>query len=469
VHFLIELSLGVYVAGLACLLFSYFLEVARWMLHRRDRQSAAPAADSEPLRSVTVQIPVANEFYVVERVIDACCRLDYSSDRLDVQVLDDSTDGTSALIDARVSAHKARGVNITHLRRKSSTGYKAGNLQHGLASARGEFVAVFDADFVPDPDFLLETMQYFGDADVGIVQAGVRHANRTRSLLTRAQDPFGQPPAASSDAGAGRYVNLFGGSAGVGRTTCLTGAGGWQTDTLTEDEDLSIRAYLHGWRCVKVNKTLASDDLVERIADFKNRVARCNQGPVECCRKHLGDVVRHARLAPLQKLSALSALFCPWLSVPSIALMAAASVPLALDPAVVPDGWRVIYMLPGSGVLVVAAAVSLSRSRAALAATVLLYVGTSFRGLWAVLLGLAGRRAPFNRTTKPGGRPSTPLYPVRASAATWVEGGLAVFLAAGLASAIRAHAFWFVPLHLLCCASCLFVCGLSAAEVQTER
>lgn len=466
----VDVWVGVYLVGLACFIFSYSLEALRGLLRLRDRvRCRAERWPDDQLPRVTVQLPVCNEYYVVERLIDACCRLDYPPDRLDIQVLDDSTDDTSGLIAGKVREHASRGVNIRHLRRTDRTGFKAGNLQHGLQSARGEFVAVFDADFLPDPGFLLKTLGHFQQTDVGLVVARVRHLNSDASLLTRSQDPFGPALETVSDrCAAGRFFNLFGGSAGVLRTTCLVEAGGWQADTLTEDQDVSIRAYLRGWRCVQLAESLAGDELQERMADFKNRVARCNTGPVECWKKHFVSAMRSRRLTPLQKLSLLPTLHCPWLSLPSVALVALASVPLVLSDD--QRCWPLVFALPSACVVVLLAAVACSRHRVRLLGTMGLYVGTSFRGGWGTLMGLAGARTGFNRSTKLGAATSgtAPVrnrYPITVNAATFLEGALAACFLTALVLAVNANNLWFVPIHLLCFLSCSMVCALSVVEL----
>lgn len=474
----IDLSHGAYVFGLLCLGFSYFLEIVRIILQVKDRARDTPNGwpdhvwPDHELPHVTIQLPVCNEYYVVERIIDECCALEYPRDRLQIQVLDDSIDDTSALISDKVRAHAARGTDISHLRRDTPTGFKAGNLQHGLASARGDFVAIFDADFRPDRDFLQKTLGYFQQPDVGIVQAGIRHLNRNQSILTFVQDPFspstGDVPTRWS---RGYYFNSFSGSGCVLRTACLADIGGWQADTLTEDLDVSVRAYLRGWRCVKLDTDLAGDELQTRMADFKNRTARCNTGPVQLWKKHVANTFRNAGLTPLQKLSVLPTLHCLWLSLPSVALLALASVPLVMvkDLPLPP----VLYALPSAIAVAALIAISVSKHRVVLAGTVALHLGTSFRGAWGALVGLAGRRARFNRSTKLGtttnkARGEINRYPIQVSAATFLEGGLAVYFLLALVLAFQQDRFWFAPFHLLCAASCAFVFALSLRELQAS-
>ena len=215
----------------------------RWYLlwlfrrHRSDAPKSSARFDTPP--KLSVQIPLYNEMYVAKRVIEAVAALDWPTDRLDIQVLDDSTDETSTIVADAVAKCRARGVDIVHLRRGDRSGYKAGALAFGLGSAKGEFVAVFDADFVPAPDFARALMDHFTDPNVGMVQARWGHLNRDSSLLTRAQSilldgHFVIEHAARNR--SGRFFN-FNGTAGILRRKMIEDAGGWEHDTLTEDSD----------------------------------------------------------------------------------------------------------------------------------------------------------------------------------------------------------------------------------------
>ncbi|MDX1429875.1 MAG: glycosyltransferase, partial [Rhodothermales bacterium] len=222
-----------------------------------DVEKDGPVPDPDklpPLRglwpAVTVQLPIFNEAYVVERLIDACAQLDYPRHCLEIQILDDSTDETVELAAERAAYWSRRGVNIVHIRRKNRTGYKAGALANGLQAATGDFIAVFDADFLPEPDYLRRIIPAFDGADVGMVQARWGHLNRIDSLLTKIQ-AFGLDTHFALEhrvrEALGCFIN-FNGTAGVWRRECIEDAGGWSSDTLTEDLDLSYRAQMRGWR-----------------------------------------------------------------------------------------------------------------------------------------------------------------------------------------------------------------------------
>src|SRR6266542_2769106 len=227
----------------------YYL-VYLYMSNRDKEPQQGPALD--PLPVVTVQLPIYNEMYVADRLIDAVCRLDYPSHLLEIQVLDDSVDETREIAELAVRRHAAQGVDIKYFHREDRTGYKAGALEAGLKAARGEFVAIFDADFLPKADFLHRLLPHFSHARVGMVQARWGHINQDYSLLTKIQSILLDGHFVLEHGGrnrAGVFFN-FNGTAGIWRREVIANAGGWQHDTLTEDLDLSYRAQLRGWRFV---------------------------------------------------------------------------------------------------------------------------------------------------------------------------------------------------------------------------
>ena len=218
-------------------------------LRTRDRLRTTPQKP-EVWPIVTVQLPLYNERYVAQRLIDSVCQLRYPQSKLQIQVLDDSTDSTVQIVSDRVDHYRKQGYDIVQIHRIERHGFKAGALKNGLQSAKGELLAVFDADFAPQPDFLEQLVPCFEADDVGMVQARWEHINRNYSLLTRIQAIFLDGHFAIEHAarcGAGRFFN-FNGTAGVWRRQAIVDAGGWQHDTLTDDLDLSYRAQLAGWR-----------------------------------------------------------------------------------------------------------------------------------------------------------------------------------------------------------------------------
>jgi cellulose synthase/poly-beta-1,6-N-acetylglucosamine synthase-like glycosyltransferase len=251
-----------------------------------------PLADGEwPV--VTVQLPVYNEMYVVERLIDAVCAIDYPRDRLEVQVLDDSTDETREIVELAVRRQRSRGFDISCRHRSNRAGYKAGALEEGLREARGEFIAIFDADFVPPRDFLRRSVPYFTDPEIAVVQARWGHLNHAYSLLTRVQAVLLDGHFVLEHGGRNRsgcFFN-FNGTAGLWRRAAIEDAGGWQHDTLTEDLDLSYRAQLRGWRFAFLPGLVAPAEVPVEMNAFKSQQHRWAKGSIQTCRKLLPYVL----------------------------------------------------------------------------------------------------------------------------------------------------------------------------------
>ncbi|MEQ9403004.1 MAG: glycosyltransferase family 2 protein [Cyclobacteriaceae bacterium] len=242
---------------------------------------------------VTIQLPVFNERYVVERLIDSVAAINYPTDRLEIQVLDDSTDETVDIIAAKVALHKENGIDIRHIRRPERVGFKAGALQYGMEQSKGEFIAIFDADFVPEPDFLLKTLPRLKNPKVGMVQTKWAHLNTDYGALTKIQAFWLNAHFTVEQKGrehAGSFIN-FNGTGGVWRKSCIEDAGGWQHDTLTEDLDLSYRAQLKGWKFVYREEVESPAELPIVIPAVKSQQYRWNKGAAETARKTLGKVL----------------------------------------------------------------------------------------------------------------------------------------------------------------------------------
>ncbi|MEZ4829517.1 MAG: glycosyltransferase family 2 protein [Bacteroidia bacterium] len=258
-------------------------------LRKRNQFSPAPPlAGNENLPFVTVQLPVYNELYVVERLLEAVMAFDYPRDRFEVQLLDDSDDESFEVAARKVAELKAGGLDIQHIRRPDRIGFKAGALAYGLPVARGEYIAIFDADFLPRPDFLRATLANFTDPNIGVVQARWEHINRNYSIFTEAQafhlDAHFTIEQFSRDKG-GYYIN-FNGTAGVWRKACIVDAGGWEADTLTEDLDLSYRAQIRGWKFCYVDQIGAPAELPAEMGAIKSQQYRWMKGgaksPAKC-------------------------------------------------------------------------------------------------------------------------------------------------------------------------------------------
>jgi len=238
---------------------------------------------------VTIQLPIYNERYVVERLIESVCRIDYPKGLLQIQVLDDSTDDTVAVAGALIEKMKSKGVEIVHVRRKNRIGFKAGALREGLQTAKGSLVAVFDADFIPGPEFLKESVPYFQNPQIGMLQTRWGHINSDYSLLTRAQSigidgHFGVEQA--SRAWGGFFMN-FNGTAGIWRKKTIRESGGWQADTLTEDLDLSYRAQLKGWKLMFASQVVCPAEIPVTINAFKSQQHRWAKGSIQTAKKNL--------------------------------------------------------------------------------------------------------------------------------------------------------------------------------------
>lgn len=263
--------------------------VMQYLYFRHKYRLPTPLARFERLPRVTIQLPIFNEMYVAERLVDAVARIDYPRELLEVQVLDDSTDETQAIARACVERHRAAGLDIHYVHRTNRKGFKAGALEHGLALAKGEFVAVFDADFVPEPDFLRRTIHFFTDPGVGMVQARWGHLNREYSALTQAQailldGHFVLEHTARNR--SGRFFN-FNGTAGIWRREAIASGGGWQHDTLTEDLDLSYRAQLKGWRFVYLPNLVTLAEVPVEMNAFKSQQHRWAKGSIQTALKLL--------------------------------------------------------------------------------------------------------------------------------------------------------------------------------------
>ncbi len=415
-------------------------------LRRRRRVPTAPPLGTVPF--VTVQLPVFNERDVVARLVDAAAALDWPADRLEIQLLDDSTDDTALVAAPAIARARGLGLRVDVLRRDDRTGFKAGALAAGLAAARGELVAVFDADFVPAPDFLRRLAPHFADPGVGMVQAAWGHLNATASPLTRAQAALLDGHFVvehTARARSGRWFN-FNGTAGVWRRACIEAAGGWQHDTLTEDLDLSYRAQLAGWRFVYLLEHVVPAELPASLGAFRGQQRRWAKGSIEVARKLAGRIVRSD--APLAtRLEALAHLGAnlAWPAALALAVVLPLLV-LSRGPALSPWLFVPAFAL-STGVHLVFYAVA-TRARAAdVVLATLLGIGMSVNQALAVFEALAGRRTAFVRTPKTGG--ATGSYRPDAVGPVPIELALAALHLGTAARAADAGTWGSVPFLLL--------------------
>ncbi len=241
---------------------------------------------------ITIQLPVFNEMYVVERLIKSTCEIDYPLDKLEIQLLDDSTDETVEIVDKIVKEYRLRGFDINHIHRNDRSGFKAGALKEGLKTSKGEFVAIFDADFIPRKNFLQVVIPFFKDPKIGMVQTRWEHLNRNYSLITQIlalalDGHFVMEQQARNKA---NYFINFNGTSGVWRKECIYDAGNWEADTLTEDLDLSYRAQLKGWKFRYLTDFTTPAEIPSEIVSVKSQQFRWTKGAIETCKKILPRV-----------------------------------------------------------------------------------------------------------------------------------------------------------------------------------
>lgn len=406
--------LPIYCVSLGSLMVFSFHRFVMVHLYFKNRENvpAEPPLDAANLPAVTVQLPIYNEMYVVERLIRAVCAFDYPKHLLEIQVLDDSTDETTALARQCVVEARKQGLNISLIHRENRVGYKAGALEAGMAVATGEYLAVFDADFVPRSDFLLRCVPHLvANPEVGMVQMRWTHLNRDYSLATKVQSIFLDGHFVMEHGArsrSGLFFN-FNGTAGVWRKSCIDEAGGWEHDTLTEDLDLSYRAQMAGWSFVYLNEPTAPAEVPVTVNGWKGQQFRWAKGSVQTAKKLLPRLLR-SDLRPGVKAEAVLHL-CANTSYLMMAVLA-----LLIFPAVLARkdlGWyRVVLVdLP----LFASATAVVSRfyihSQKAIYkdwVTRLKYIpwclalgmGISLNNGRAVVEGLVGHQSPFNRTPK---------------------------------------------------------------------
>jgi cellulose synthase/poly-beta-1,6-N-acetylglucosamine synthase-like glycosyltransferase len=422
--------------------------------------------------SVTVQLPIYNELYVIERLIDAVCEFDYPKNKLEIQVLDDSTDETIDVVAKRVAAWQAKGLNIQQIRRigKDRVGFKAGALQSGLTKATGEFIAIFDADFVPYPDFLLKTIPFFlKDEKVGVVQTKWEHLNKDYSVLTKMQafalDMHFTIEQTGRNA-AGYFIN-FNGTAGLWRRKTIDDAGGWMSDTLTEDLDLSYRAQLKGWKFKYVETVVSPSELPTDMNAVKSQQFRWTKGGAETAKK-MGRTVLRADIPLKVKLHAIAHLFNTTNYI-FIFITAILSVPLLLIKNVEIQFNYFKYasvFLIGSIAIAYAYFVSTNQREISTRKTwkvfltrfpvfLAITMGLSLHNAWAVFKGWLGHQSAFVRTPKFNIISSKDIWknkkyiPKKIHPLTYIEGILALYFLSGVILGIYYGDYGLLPFHIM--------------------
>jgi cellulose synthase/poly-beta-1,6-N-acetylglucosamine synthase-like glycosyltransferase len=436
---------------------------------------------------VTVQLPIYNERYVIERLIESVARFDYPADKLEIQVLDDSTDETQEVTRACVERHQKLGTNIHYLHRDNREGYKAGALAEGLKSATGEFIAIFDADFQPPADFLRRTIPYFGESGkIGMVQTRWTYLNRNYSALTEVESVLLDGHFViehGARARSGVFFN-FNGTAGVWRRAAIEDAGGWEHDTLTEDTDLSYRAQLRGWRFYYLPQIECPSELPVEMNGFKAQQARWAKGLVQTAKKILPKVLR-ADVPHAVKLEAVFHLTAG-ISYPLMIVLATMLLPAMIVRFY--QGWFQMLLID----LPLFLASSCSISGFYLASQRVLYpktwkrtilylpfimavgIGLSVRNAKAVLEAISGKKSEFARTPKfsidgHGGTWRKKTYSNRAGWMPWVEIGLGLYFAATIVYAIQNENYLTVPFLFLFVWGYLYTGLMSLGQAHFDR
>lgn len=439
--------------------------------HRHHNEESLPKAESDMnLPFVTIQLPIFNEMYVVERLIDNIVQFDYPKDKYEIHVLDDSTDETVEITRKKVEEYKSKGFNIEQICRTDRTGYKAGALKEATKKAKGDFIAIFDADFLPRPDFLRSTMPQFKNPKVGVVQTRWEHINQDYSLLTRLQAMQLNVHFTVEQQGrqAGNYFLQFNGTAGIWRKETIDDAGGWEADTLTEDLDLSIRAQLKGWEIVYLEKFGSPAELPAEMNGLKSQQFRWMKGGAETAKKILPTVWK-SHMTFGQKIHATSHLLGSSVFL-FIFLVGVISVPLLfiLSELQLGTDFLASFLI---GMLAIIAVYYVANVQAELKKEsyskmlfkfiilfpvfLALSMGLSLHNSVAVLQGYRGKKSPFVRTPKfdiKGLADSFKKRKYLASKITWttfMEGILALYFISAVAIGIYWEHYIFIIFHAL--------------------
>jgi len=440
-------------------------------LRKGKKENKVEAFLEKDLPIVTIQLPLYNELYVVERLIDSITKFDYPKEKLEIQILDDSTDETVEIVTKKVSQYKALGFNIYQHRREIRTGYKAGALKEGMEICKGEFIAIFDADFLPRTDFLKKTIPYFKDEKIGVVQTKWEHLNKRYSLLTRLQ-AFGLDAhftVEQTGRNSGKHFINFNGTAGIWRKTCIEDAGGWEADTLTEDLDLSYRAQLNGWQFKYLEKLGSPAELPAAMNALKNQQFRWTKGAAECTRKNLLKVLKSTEFPLKTKVHALFHLMNSSIFI-CIVMLSVLSIPMLMIKNNFIE-YKLLFKLGSFFILSVIFLsiyyfVSLSSAYdnklKALFHFVFLFplflsvsMGLSLHNALAVMEGYMGKKSPFIRTPKFNIIENKDVWKKNkylvssVSFLTVLEFVMTIYFGFGIYSAFYYNDFVLIPFHIM--------------------
>lgn len=449
-----------------------FVMATLYRIHKKDIPK--PDAQFDSLPRVTIQLPMFNEKYVIERLIDAVCKIRYPKDKLQIQVLDDSIDETRQIAADAVQKKADEGMDIVYIHRENRAGFKAGALENGLKTATGEFVAVFDSDFIPQPDFLERTVHYFTNEKVGMVQVRWEHLNRGFNLLTHVQSilldgHFVIEHTARNR--SGRFFN-FNGTAGIWRKSTIADAGGWQHDTITEDLDLSYRAQSKGWQFIYLNEyTTPAEVPVEMIA-FKTQQHRWAKGSIQVAKKILPGLLK-SKLPFKVKSEAWLHLTCniSYILMVILSIMMPLTVDFRIRNSWMTSIWldAIIFICASFSIMMFymlaqkeARKQSFAQRLAYIPVVMALGIGLSINNCRAVIEALVNYKTGFVRTpkygvTKSGESIKNVKYGFKLNWQPWAETLMGGYFVWGIIHAIQLGAYASVPFMLLFCCGYLYV------------
>lgn len=480
---------GIYILSLCGVMIYCLMQLHLLMVYWKKGKGVSSIDDTLPeiLPFVTIQLPIFNEQYVVERLIDNIAKLNYPKDRFEIHILDDSTDQTVDISKRKVEEYQHQGYHIELITREKRQGYKAGALKDAMQYAKGELIAIFDADFLPDADFLIKTLPYFKDKEVGVVQTRWEHINESYSLLTRLQAFQLNVHFSIEQKGrfANEYLLQFNGTAGVWRRETIESAGGWEADTLTEDLDLSYRAQLKGWKIIYREDIGSPAELPAEMHGLKSQQFRWMKGGAETAKKML-PVIWRSNLPLSKRLHASIHLLSSSVFVGAF-LIGLLSVPLLFVIHYLGIDSRIfqVFLISLAAIIIVyfAANVRQPWSHGSLPKQIVKFIlifpiflsvsmGLSLHNAWAVLQGYLGKKSAFIRTPKFNVKNvEDKIYKKqylskKLSSVTWIEGILAIYFAGGLVAGIILEDNSFFMLHLLLTIGYGFIFFLSVKHLR---
>ena len=482
IYFVASLFLFVYSLTQLTLVWKYITKKKIFSISQKIEKTFRPY--------VTVQLPVYNEMYVVERLIDKVCELDYPLDKLEIQVLDDSTDETQQIIATKVREWKEKGIDIVHIHRTNRKGYKAGALEEALDFAKGEFIAIFDADFLPNKNFLLKTIPHFHKSEVGLVQTRWGHINRDYSLLTRLQafalDAHFTVEQVGRNSTDG-FIN-FNGTAGVWRKKCIYESGNWSPDTLTEDLDLSYRAQLKDWEFIYLEDVDSPAELPPVMSALKSQQYRWTKGGAETAKKHIPNVIKsnksfstkwHGVMHLMNSSVFVCIVACALLSVPLLSIKQ--NLPQFQNLFVIASIFLISFFVLASFYLTSVLKIK-GKSIASVLEFIFLFplflamsMGLSLHNAIAVIEGYMGKKTSFVRTPKFNIAAADSTYkkniysPNKIGWLSFLEGVMAIYFAYGIYKGIQLGDLGLLPFHFMLFFGYSLIFAYSVFQTQPQN